>query len=458
MKIFKQEEKGLFPLLFTIIAFIGSLFLISPSMSGKYPVIQLKLTDWLNLNFTFDSLAVFMALCSSFIGALIVFYSFGYMKDSTPGRDVPYRHLGEYYSFIALFIGSMLGLIFSTNLLLMYIFWEITTICSWRLIGFYREKQHLANADKAFYITFFGSAMMLIGMEIIYQQFGTLNLTQLRGAPVDNLALLLILLGILSKSAQLPFQIWLPTAGVAPSPVTALLHAAVLVKIGVYAFARIFCWTFHTPIPWSNIVPVIAVIGAFVSACCALVENDMKRILAYSTISQIAYILLGLSLNTTVGITGGLLFILVHGLGKAGLFLCAGVVEHETKEKDIRKLGGMFKTMPIAGISFILCALSIMGIPPFGGFWSKLFIITATVQSGHFIIAGVAIITAILTMVYLIRFFNKVFMGEPTNPSCREKSFPMLFTVMTLGILGLVVGCFVKLPLNLIRTAVEQMK
>ncbi|MCG2724943.1 MAG: NADH-quinone oxidoreductase subunit L [Elusimicrobia bacterium] len=443
-----QKYRHILALMLVAVSFCAALFLLGPSL-GQYTALDLKFMNLLNLEFAVDGLAVFMALCSSGIGALIIYYSFGYMKH--------YQHLTEYYFFIVLFIGSMLGLVFSANLLLMYFFWEITTICSWRLIGFYRKKQHLTNANKALYITFFGSVLMLIGIEMVYHQFGTLNLAQLRGVDIGNLPLLLLLIGMLAKSAQLPFQVWLSAASVAPSPVTALLHAAVLVKIGVYAFARIFCWTFYVPGQWSNIVPVIAIITALVSAACALRENDIKRILAYSTVSQIAYIFIGLSINTVIGIVGGLLYILVHGVGKAGLFLCAGVVEHETGEKDIRKLGGMAKTMPFTSLAFLLCALSIMGMPPFGGFWAKLLIILGLIESGKYIIAGLAILTAIITILYLLKFFNKVFMGKTTHPEIKEKSFEMTATVMVFAIAGLLIGIFVSIPLDFLQTIAKQM-
>jgi len=442
------KHRHILALMLVAVSFCAALFLLGPAL-GQYTALNLKFMNRLNFEFAVDGLAVFMALCSSGIGVLIIYYSFGYMKHC--------RHLAEYYFFIVLFLGSMLGLIFSANLLLMYFFWEITTICSWRLIGFYREKQHLANANKAVYVTFFGSALMLIGMEMVYHKFGTLNLAQLRGADIGNPALLLLLIGMLAKSAQLPFQVWLPAASVAPSPVTALLHAAVLVKIGVYAFARIFCQTFQVPGLWPDIVPVLAIITALVSAACALRENDIKRILAYSTVSQIAYIFMGLSLNTAIGIAGGLLYILVHGVGKAGLFLCAGVVEHETNEKDIRKLGGMSKTMPVTSAAFLLCAFSIMGLPPFGGFWAKLLIILGLIESGKYIIAALAILTAIITMMYLLRLFNRVFMGEATHPGIRERSFEMTSAVMAFGIAGLLIGIFVSIPLGFLQTIIKQM-
>ncbi len=224
---------------------------------------------------------------------------------------------------------------------------------------------------------------MLIGFVIVYQQTGSFDLQTIKETlgttHLSNLAVLLMLAGIFSKSATLPFHTWLPDAGVAPSPVTALLHAALLVKIGVYVFARLFIATFTVDDSWHTIVPVVAGASALVSAAAAMVDTDLKRIIAYSTVSQIGFIFLGLSIGNEIGITGGLLYIMMHGLAKGGLFLCAGIVEQNTHTKDITKLGGLIKTMPITAIAFLFCSFSVMGIPPFGGFFSKFMVMTSTI-------------------------------------------------------------------------------
>ncbi len=167
---------------------------------------------------------------------------------------------------VLLFIGSMMGLVFSANLIFMYVFWEIIAICCWRLIGFYREKDHVLKADKAFLVTFFGAVVMLLGFIQVYGQTGTFDLTAMRGTLIPGSAVLLILLGMFSKSATVPLHTWLPDAGVAPTTVTALLHAAVLVKIGVYAFARLFLFTFSLPVAWKEALPIIAVVSSLVAA------------------------------------------------------------------------------------------------------------------------------------------------------------------------------------------------
>jgi len=355
----------------------------------------------------------------------------------------------------------MMGLVFSANLVFLYLFWEITAVCSWRLIGFFRERTFVLKADKSFLVTVFGALVMLLGFIRLYQETGSFDLFTIKEIvkthPVSNLTIALILVGIFSKSATLPFHTWLPDAGVAPSPVTALLHAAVLVKIGVYVFARLFVVTIPLNTFWHGVIPVIAGISALVSAGAALVDTDLKRIIAYSTISQIGFIFLGLSLGNEIGIAGGLLYILMHGLSKAGLFLCAGIVEQKTKIKDITKLGGLLHTMPITAISFLFCSFSVMGIPPFGGFFSKYMVISGTLESGHLMIAAVFLFGAALTILYLFRTFNSVFLGEIKTLSVREGSSLMLICVALFASLSLLGGIFIRYPNQIIQTTAQQM-
>jgi NADH:ubiquinone oxidoreductase subunit 5 (subunit L)/multisubunit Na+/H+ antiporter MnhA subunit len=306
-------------------------------------------------------------------------------------------------------------------------------------------------------VTVFGALLMLVGFIRLGQEMGSYDLFVIKDAimihPVSSVTIALILAGIFSKSATLPFQTWLPDAGVAPSPVTALLHAAVLVKIGVYVFARIFVATIPLTQLWHVGVPLIAGISALVAAGAALIETDLKRIIAYSTVSQIGFIFLGLSIGSELGFAGGLLYILMHGLAKAGLFLCAGIVEQNTKTKDITKLGGLITTMPITAISFLFCAFSVMGIPPFGGFFAKYMVIAATLGGRHFIIAAMFIVGAFLTILYLFRVFNMVFLGEVKTPASGEKEPVMVFSVALLAFLSLAGGIAIRYPNEIAQLA-----
>ena len=436
-----------------LVSLWSSLAMVPIVASGKVITLSMQFTPGFSLTFAADGLAVFMAIVSSLISAIIICYSFSYISH--------YQYQNEYYSMAVLFLGAMMGLVFSSNLILLYIFWEITAITSWRLIGFFREKAYVLKADKAFLVTVFGALAMLIGFIGIYQLTGSFELSAIKEAlkanPVSDIIVLLILVGIFSKSATLPFHTWLPDAGVAPSPVTALLHAAVLVKIGVYVFARLFLATFALPLNWHVIVAVMAGISAIVSGGAALRETDLKRLIAYSTISQIGFIFLGFAIGNNLAVSGALLFILMHGLAKAGLFLCAGIIEQNTKTKDITKLGGLISTMPITAISFLACAFSVMGVPPFGGFFSKYMVFSGAIKNGQLMVTALFLVAAFLTILYLFRVFNMVFMGEKKGPEVREASPTMVASVAILGILSLACGIFIYLPSNFTQSVVQQM-
>ena len=342
-----------------------------------------------------------------------------------------------------------MGLVFSTNLIFMYIFWEISAICCWRLIGFYREEVTILRANKAFIVTVAGALVMLIGFLGIYGETGTFDLASMKGAHIPAWIVILILFGVLSKSATFPLHNWLPDAGVAPSPVTSLLHAAVLVKIGVYAYARLFTINLDIDKVFTVAVPVIAAVSALISAGAAMCANDIKRVIAYSTISQLAFILLGLSCGNEIGTVGGMLYILMHSVAKGGLFLCAGIVEHSLHTKDITKMGGLYKTMPLTTISFAFCAFSVMGIPPFGGFFAKYLVIEGVISTGNIALGILFILGAVMTVMYLTRLFVKVFLGQPTNPDVKEGTPLMVVSVVILAVLSLVLGIFINMPSGL---------
>jgi len=443
--------RNILALLLVATPFILLLTALPAALSGAPYGFTVALPLGLSFGLLADGLAVFMALTACFIGLIIVIYSWGYMAH--------YGDQNEYYLCVVLFIGAMAGITLSTDLVFLYVFWEISAFCCWRLIGFFREPEYVRRANKAFLITGAGALLMLAGFLMIFQQYGTTDMLLLRGKAIPDAAMVLILFGIFAKSATLPLHSWLADAGIAPSPVTALLHAAVLVKIGVYAFARLFLITFSIGDVWHTVVPIIAAVSALLSAGAAIAETDLKRIIAYSTVSQLAFIFLGLSVGSPLAVAGGLLYIMMHGISKAGLFLCAGIVEHNCHTKDIRELGGLAKTMPLTAVSFILCAFSVMGIPPFGGFFSKYMVINGAVEAGQPWIAFVFLIGAVMTVIYLLRVFVTVFLGQPKNPVhiAKEGSPTMVGSVVTLGALSIVSGLLIYFPASFANTIVQQM-
>lgn len=434
------QLRNLAALAFTATAFICAACALPEVVAGSPLFLHYELPLGLSFGFYADALAIFMALTSSLVATVIVIYSFEYIKE--------YDNQNEYYMMVCLFIGAMMGLVFCTNLIFIYIFWEISAICCWRLIGFYRDEIAISRANKAFIVTVLGALIMLIGFVGIYGKTGTFDLVAMKGTHVPAWIVILILFGVLSKSATFPLHNWLPDAGVAPSPVTSLLHAAVLVKIGVYMYARLFVINLDIDAVFTIVVPVIAAVSALVSAGVALSSNDIKRIIAYSTISQLAFIFLGLSCGNAIGVIGAMLYILMHSVAKGGLFLCAGIVEHNMHTKDITKMGGLYKTMPLTTFAFAFCAFSVMGIPPFGGFFAKYLVINGIVSAGNVALAAVFIIGAIMTVLYLLRLFVKVFLGK-TVSSVREGTPLMVGSVLLLALLSAALGIFINMPSGL---------
>ncbi|MCS7230548.1 MAG: NADH-quinone oxidoreductase subunit L [Elusimicrobiota bacterium] len=392
--------------------------------------------------FIIDFYSLLIILTSVFISLLITLYSFEYISEDENQR--------YYYFYNTLFIASMIGLVFSCNLILMYIFWELTSLCSWKLIKFYKKDDHITKANKAFLVTSLGSVLMLCGIVINYIEFGSFDFTYLKDRKISDLAGVFLIIGMIAKSAQLPFQSWLPDAGVAPTPVTALLHAAVLVKIGTYAFGRIFNFTFQISNNLQSLIIYLSFFTIFISSFMALAEFDIKRILAYSTISQLGYIFLGFAVNVKESIIGAIFYIISHAFAKAGLFLSAGIIEHELKEKNILKLGGLSKNMPIVSACFFLCGLSIIGFPVFSGFWSKFFILKGMLQANKITLAFLLIIGALLSLVYFMRVYNSVFLGTKKYDIKQHYSW-MVFVVALLTFFSVILGVYPDIILKLIK-------
>jgi len=433
----------------TFASFLFLLFLIRPVIQGEF--IQKKILflggNYFNLSFFADGISLIFALVFSFVGLIALIYSLAYMKESKNQR--------EYYFMTSLMIASLIGVSFSRNLILFYIFWEIAAVTTWRLVGFYREKKVVWIADKTFLMTFLGSSFMLMGFALIYVQRGTLDLIELKGmaSPEINTALFLIFLGIMAKSAILPLHTWLSDAHpVAPSPMSAIL-SGVEVEVGLLGFLRIFVWM--AGVSW-NWILTLAVISSLIGAGAALLAKDIKRIIAYSTVSQVGYILLGFALLKEIGVVAGLLYFIVHGVAKAGLFLGAGIVEKKYKTRDISRLGGLMKSSPVFGIGFLFSVFSIAGFPPFGGFYAKLMVIMSTVKEGHLWLATLAIITAILTMLYLFRLFNGIFMGKEIPEKSSSSNRLMVGCVILLGIISLGIGLFIGQVLGFPVVAVAE--
>lgn len=429
--------RNFFALLLMVIPFILLIIIFQGVISGS-PVEFVYEFPILEINFILqaDIFALFVAMASVLVSIVVLIYSFEYIKT--------YKNQNEYFFIVVLFIGSMMGIIFSANLIFIYVFWEMTALASWRLIGFFREKEYVRRANKTFIMTAMGALCMLVGFLMIAEQAGSFDLNVIASANLQgttiNLAIILIILGIFSKSATFPLHSWLADAGIAPSPVTALLHAAVLVKIGVYVYARLFNFTIIPSEEIRIVLFIIVAISAFLSGAIAFVEKDIKRVIAFSTISQIAFIFLGFISGGKFAFIGAMLFILMHGVAKAGLFLSAGIIEHKIHTKQLDMMGGLFRYMPITAFAFAGCALSVMGIPPFAGFFSKFLVLFGAVYDQNILVALVFILCAGLTVLYTIRLFRKIFLGNQKDYPHIEKEnlySPMIFSVVSLAVLSL---------------------
>ena len=361
-----------------------------------------------------DPLTAMMLMVVTTVSLLVQIYSCGYMEG-----DLGY---GRFFAFLSLFAGSMLGLVLAVNFLQMYFFWELVGLCSYLLIGFYYYKISAREAaKKAFMTTRVGDFGLLLGILLLQLTFGTLDFMELQqlvpiyvmhgGAGFLTIIALLLFVGPIGKSGQFPLHVWLPDAMEGPTPVSALIHAATMVVAGVYLVGRAFFLFSQLP----AVMTVIAWLGGFTAifaASIAITQRPIKRILAYSTISQLGYMMLALGVGS---LTSSFFHLMTHAFFKAMLFLSAGAVMHAmAEEADIFKMGGLRKKMPVTFAAMTIGVLAISGIPPFAGFFSKDEILAAAAQVSPALYI-LATITAFMTAFYMARLLFVAFMGQPAN-------------------------------------------
>ena len=382
-----------------------------------------------------DPLASLMLVIVTAVSLLVQIYSLGYMKGD-PG-------FGRFFAYLSLFSFSMLTLVLADNFILLYMGWELVGLCSYLLIGFWYQKPEAASAaKKAFVVNRVGDFGFLIGILVLSILAGTLSFDGatrfiagggLSGAQVTLIALLLFC-GAIGKSGQFPLHVWLPDAMEGPTPVSALIHSATMVAAGVFMVARLYGIFMAS----ADALRLIASLGAFTAvfaALIALAQDDIKRILAYSTISQLGYMMLALGVG---GYAAGVFHLTTHAAFKTLLFLGAGSVIHAVGTNDIWKMGGLGRRMPVTAITFFIAVLAIAGIFPLSGFWSKDEILQAARASGHPELYVPALVTVFLTAFYMARLFFVAFAGESRSESHAHES-PVVMTV-PLVILGLLCG------------------
>src|SRR6266498_1345405 len=360
-----------------------------------------------DLTFTADGMAVTLTAIACVIGSLAVIFSVDYMHGE--------EQLSRYYSFILLFIGAMTGLILSGNLLFMFFFWEITALCSYALISFYNDDpKAVAGGIKALIITQVGGVGLLTGTLIAFANLNSFQISDLlknaSTIPVVPLSLIAFsfLIAAAAKSAQFPFHTWLPDAMEAPTPVSALIHAATMVNAGIYLLAR-FYPAFESVPAWKMSVLLVGLISALIAGLSALIATDLKRVLAYSTVSQLGYMVYAIGAG---GVFASQFHLLSHAVFKALLFLAAGSVIHSVGTRNMRRMGALGKRMPFVRNVFIIGALALAGVPILNGFWSKELILEVGLEHSPIWAYGLMLLGAALTAFYTFRMVWLVFFGK----------------------------------------------
>ena len=406
----------------------------------------------LTLGFLIDMVSFPIALIVAAVSALSCFYSIEYMKGE--------RGQAGYYANLLFFMTGMIGVILSANLLQFYFFWELMLVPSYFLIALWgRSKKRLAIGFKYFVFTHVGSLFMLLGILSIYVYTGTFDLVELPQAmaaiPPSSIlqvfALLLIGFGV--KMAIFPVHTWLPDAHAeARTPISAMLSGA-MIKMGAYGVARILLSAFgQVVVQTSDALAILGIITIIYGGLMALAQTDIKRLLAYSSISQMGYIFFGLGVGSALGVTGALFHVINHAISKSLLFMCAGAVIRQTGMRNITKMGGLAGKMPIICIATFIGALSLAGTPPLSGFWSEWMIFSGGISSGKFLITLIAIISTVITAGYYLWFLWRVFFGTTpkTLEDTKEASWMLRIPIIVLAAATFVLGIWPDLILRFI--------
>jgi NADH-quinone oxidoreductase subunit L len=421
-------------IIFSALAGVAALLLI-PNISSTTVVYAVFGGAFGAASFIPDAMGVLLAIIATVIGCLAVIFSVDYMHGD--------KSLARYYSMVLFFIGGMAGLVLTSNMMLMFFFWEITALCSYSLISFNNDDPKAVKGGiKALLITGLGGIGLLAGALLSYTYLGTndlpIFLTEAHGLPAGLLAAMGFgfLVAAAAKSAQFPFHTWLPDAMEAPTPISALIHAATMVNAGVYLLAR-FYPAFEGVPGWKTAVVLVGVITAFIAAWMALTANDLKRVLAYSTISQLGFMVYAVG---TGSIFASQFHLFSHSIFKALLFLGAGAVIHAVGTRNMLEMGGLGKKMPFVRTVFMIGIFALAGIPILNGFWSKELILEGGMVHGPIWAFYVMVFVVGMTALYSVRCAYLVFYGEPA----KGQHVHSTGTAMKVALLPLAIGAFIS--------------
>lgn len=420
-------------------------------------VLTYKLGGWQppwGIALAVDGLNMFVAMVVAGMGLLVAVYSYVYMERDT-GLD-------QFYTLFFLTMGGMMGVTLTGDIFNLYVFFEIMCISSYALVAFRRKWDSIEAGLKYMIVSSFGTSFILLGIAFLYGQAGSLNIAdliqKLEGISSSNLIvpLSLFVAGFGIKIAMVPLHMWMPDAYQAAPSAMAALFSGATATVGIYAMIRvvyILFGAFAIGITFATLGLVTMVLGALM----ALAQRDLKRLLAYSGISQIGYILLGIGLGTVLGVQGGLFHLFNNAIYKTMLFMIAGAIVYRVGTSDMDQLGGLWKNMPVTGTLFAVGALAISGVPPFNGFASKWTIYVAGIEAGRPVFTIIALITSALTLAYFLKALNSIFLGQrPKHLSdVKETPLPMMFPIMLLAVLCVVFGVLPQLGIDLVRPAQE---
>lgn len=448
-----KEGAAYVGIMFTGVSFILALLTFWQRFQGGADDFKFSF-DWLTIGdnvltmgFEVNQLNAMMLVIVTLVSLLVQIYSRGYMH----GDD----RYPVFFQYLSLFTFSMLGLVISANLVQVYIFWELVGVCSFLLVGYYFYKPEAkAAAKKAFIVTRIGDVGLFIGIILLFWWTGSFEYSDIFNAVSSGvlteeqitLAALLIFIGAVGKSGQFPLHTWLPDAMEGPTPVSALIHAATMVAAGVYLVAA----TYPIFLGSETALTVVAYVGGFTAifaASIGLTQRDIKRVLAYSTVSQLGYMMLALGAASAAGYVAGTFHLMTHAFFKALLFLAAGSVIHALHTQDLFEMGGLWKKMRVTAAVFLIGCLAIAGIPPFSGFWSKEEILGAVYAAGRYDLFWIAVVAAFFTAFYMFRLFFLTFAGEGrgNQHEAHESPGTMTLPMIVLAVFAVIAG-FINTP------------
>ena len=425
---------GLLCLSLVYVARVYNAGMIVYSVGGWIPPIGIALV--------LDGLSIFLLVTVNLIAFLVSVYSIDYMKQ--------YTGLWKFYALFLLMLAGMNGVIISGDMFNLYVFLEIAALASYALVAFGTESEELEAGFKYMVMGCLASSFILLGIVLLYNITSTLNMADMsqmlvyrKGSRLVLFVSALFIMGFGLKSALIPFHAWLPDAHPsAPAPISAMLSGVLIKTLGIYALIRIFFCIFGITDTVLKVMMVLGALSMLVGVLLAVGQWDFKRLLAYHSISQVGYIVLGIGLGTPLGILGGLFHLFNHSIFKSLLFLNSGAVDYAVGTRDLKEMGGLREKMPVTGATSFMASMSISGLPPFNGFWSKLIIIMACVQSGHYVYGFLAAFVSLITLASFMKVQRYAFYGELREKWKRVKEVPfsMKFPMVVMAIICLVGG------------------